>query len=104
VQQESNWRGIPSVIWHTKRTAPAPLYLLSRLVRNSGNRVVVTGEGSDEVLGGYDIFKETKFRRFWESQPNSRMRRSCSVVIAPNAFQAILVTIRKVVFRTSEYR
>ncbi len=68
----------PDVIWHTEkpvlRTAPAPLYLLSRLVRNSGYKVVVTGEGSDEILGGYDIFKENKIRRFWESQPNSRMR------------------------------
>jgi asparagine synthase (glutamine-hydrolysing) len=68
----------PDVIWHTEkpvlRTAPAPLYLLSRLVRNSGYKVVVTGEGSDEVLGGYDIFKETKIRRFWESQPDSTMR------------------------------
>jgi len=68
----------PDVIWHTEkpvlRTAPAPLYLLSRLVRNSGYKVVVTGEGSDEVLGGYDIFKENKVRRFWKSQPNSKMR------------------------------
>jgi asparagine synthase (glutamine-hydrolysing) len=68
----------PEVIWHTEkpvlRTAPAPLYLLSRLVRNSGFKVVVTGEGADEMLGGYDIFKESKIRRFWESQPDSKMR------------------------------
>jgi asparagine synthase (glutamine-hydrolysing) len=68
----------PDVIWHTEkpvlRTAPAPLYLLSQLVRNSGYKVVVTGEGSDEVLGGYDIFKETKIRHFWQSQPDSKMR------------------------------
>jgi asparagine synthase (glutamine-hydrolysing) len=68
----------PEVIWHTEkpvlRTAPAPLYLLSRLVRNSGFKVVVTGEGADEMLGGYDIFKETKIRRFWESQPDSKIR------------------------------
>jgi asparagine synthase (glutamine-hydrolysing) len=68
----------PEVIWHTEkpvlRTAPAPLYLLSRLVRSSGYKVVVTGEGSDEVLGGYDIFKENKIRRFWESQPDSKIR------------------------------
>jgi asparagine synthase (glutamine-hydrolysing) len=68
----------PDVVWHTEkpvlRTAPAPLYLLSRLVRKSGYKVVVTGEGSDEMLGGYDIFKETKIRRFWESQPESKMR------------------------------
>jgi len=68
----------PDVIWHTEkpvlRTAPAPMYLLSRLVQKCGYKVVVTGEGADEVLGGYDIFKETKIRRFWQSQPDSRMR------------------------------
>jgi asparagine synthase (glutamine-hydrolysing) len=68
----------PDVVWHTEkpvlRTAPAPMYLLSRLVRKCGYKVVVTGEGADEVLGGYDIFKETKIRRFWESQPDSRRR------------------------------
>jgi len=35
---------------------------------------VLTGEGSDEMLGGYDIFKETKIREFWRAQPESRMR------------------------------
>jgi asparagine synthase (glutamine-hydrolysing) len=68
----------PDVILHTEkpvlRTAPAPMYLLSRLVRKSGYKVVVTGEGADEVLGGYDIFKETKIRRFWESRPDSMSR------------------------------
>lgn len=58
----------PEVIWHTEtavlRTAPAPLFLLSRLVRDSGFKVVLTGEGADEILGGYDIFKEAKIRAF----------------------------------------
>ena len=68
----------PEIIWHTEqpilRTAPAPLFLLSRLVRDSGYKVVVTGEGADEVLGGYDIFKEAKIRRFWGRVPESRLR------------------------------
>jgi asparagine synthase (glutamine-hydrolysing) len=68
----------PDAIWHTEkpvlRTAPAPLYLLSRLVRDSGYKVVVTGEGSDEILGGYDIFKEDKIRRFWAAHPDSKLR------------------------------
>ena len=68
----------PDVIRHTEqpvlRTAPAPLYLLSKLVRDSGFKVVLTGEGADEMLGGYDIFKEAKIRRFWGRNPNSRMR------------------------------
>lgn len=68
----------PEVIWHTEkpilRTAPAPLYLLSRLVRESGYKVVLTGEGSDEILAGYDIFKEAKVRRFLERYPHSKVR------------------------------
>jgi asparagine synthase (glutamine-hydrolysing) len=68
----------PSVVWHAEkpmlRTAPAPLFLLSRLVHGDDCKVVVTGEGADEVLGGYDIFKEAKIRRFWARQPGSKFR------------------------------
>jgi asparagine synthase (glutamine-hydrolysing) len=68
----------PEVVWHTEqpilRTAPAPLYMLARLVRSSGFKVVLTGEGSDEVFGGYDIFKEAKIRRFWARNLNSSWR------------------------------
>lgn len=68
----------PSVIWHTEkpilRTAPAPLYILSELVRNHGYKVVLTGEGADEMFGGYDIFKETKIRRFCAARPESTFR------------------------------
>jgi len=35
---------------------------------------VLTGEGADELLLGYDIFKETKIRRFWSTQPDSKWR------------------------------
>lgn len=68
----------PDVIWHTEtpvlRTAPAPLFLLSALVRRHGLKVVLTGEGADEFLGGYDIFKEAMIRRFWARQPSSTIR------------------------------
>jgi asparagine synthase (glutamine-hydrolysing) len=68
----------PDVVWHAERpllrAAPAPLFLLSRLVRQSGYKVVVTGEGADEVLGGYDIFREAKVRLFWSRNPDSALR------------------------------
>jgi len=71
-------RVFPDVIAHTERpilrTAPAPLYLLSQLVRNSGIKVVLTGEGADEMFAGYDIFREAKIRRFWARQPQSDRR------------------------------
>ena len=48
-----------------------PLFLLSRLVRESGIKVVLTGEGADEMFAGYDLFREAKVRRFWGRQPAS---------------------------------
>ncbi|MBL7972905.1 MAG: asparagine synthase (glutamine-hydrolyzing) [Prolixibacteraceae bacterium] len=65
-------------IWHTEfpilRTSPTPMFLLSKKVRESGIKVVITGEGADEFLGGYNIFKEAKIRRFWAKEPNSKIR------------------------------
>jgi asparagine synthase (glutamine-hydrolysing) len=56
------------------RTSPAPLFLLSRAVRDAGMKVVLTGEGADEVFAGYNIFKEMKVRRFWARGPESECR------------------------------
>jgi asparagine synthase (glutamine-hydrolysing) len=68
----------PRLIRHAEvpvlRTAPVPMMLLSQRVREEGFKVVLTGEGADEVFGGYDIFKEAKVRRFWARQPGSTMR------------------------------
>jgi asparagine synthase (glutamine-hydrolysing) len=66
------------VVWFAEkpmiRTAPGPLFLLSQLVRDNNIKVVLTGEGADEVFGGYGIFKEDKIRRFWVKFPNSQCR------------------------------
>ncbi len=71
-------RIFPDVIWHTEtpllRTAPAPMFLLSQLVHEHHLKVVITGEGADEILGGYDIFKEMAIRRFWARYPDSQLR------------------------------
>jgi asparagine synthase (glutamine-hydrolysing) len=68
----------PQVIWHCEipilRTSPAPMFLLSRLVHDHHFKVVMTGEGADEFLAGYDIFKEDRIRRFWAQEPNSLKR------------------------------
>ncbi|TCR64636.1 asparagine synthase (glutamine-hydrolyzing) [Bosea sp. BK604] len=68
----------PEVIRFTERpilrTAPAPLYKLSGLVREARLKVVLTGEGADEIFAGYDIFKEARVRRFCGRQPGSRIR------------------------------
>ncbi|MGZ5007774.1 MAG: asparagine synthase (glutamine-hydrolyzing) [Methylobacter sp.] len=68
----------PATIFHAEtailRTAPTPMRQLSGLVRASGYKVVLTGEGADEALGGYDLFKEAKIRQFWARHPESEWR------------------------------
>ena len=56
------------------RTALVPMLKLSGLVREYGLKVVLTGEGADELFGGYDIFREAKLRRFWARDPSSELR------------------------------
>jgi asparagine synthase (glutamine-hydrolysing) len=69
---------VPDVIWHTEipllRLSPVPLFMLSKLVNQSGFRVVLTGEGADEIFGGYNIFRETLIRAFWAKYPESTAR------------------------------
>jgi len=66
------------VVWHAEtpllRTAPSPLYALSALVRRENYKVVLTGEGADEVFVGYDIHREAKVRAFWARRPADRRR------------------------------
>lgn len=68
----------PQVIWHSEipilRTAPVPMFCLSKKVRENNIKVVITGEGADEMLAGYDIFKEGIIREFWSREPNSKYR------------------------------
>lgn len=82
----------PDVIRHVEtpltRTAPVPMYLLSRLAHQHNYKVVLTGEGADEFLGGYDIFKEDKIRRFWAREPSSKRR--------PLLFQKLYPEINRV--------
>jgi asparagine synthase (glutamine-hydrolysing) len=78
VTREDIARAFPDVIRHAERpilrTAPAPLFLLSKLVQDAGIKVVLTGEGADEQFAGYDLFREAKVRRFWGREPQSAWR------------------------------
>jgi asparagine synthase (glutamine-hydrolysing) len=69
---------LPDVVRHAEqvliRSAPAPMLALSREVRRSGGKVVLTGEGSDELLFGYDLYREARARLFWARQPASTLR------------------------------
>jgi len=43
-------------------------------VRDNNIKVVITGEASDEILFGYDSYKELKLLRFWAKAPQSSVR------------------------------
>lgn len=77
----------PDVVRHAEtpilRAAPAPLHILSRLVRDSGFKVVVSGEGADEMLGGYDIFREARVREFFGRDPHSARRSDAAQLLYP---------------------
>ncbi|MDA8090601.1 MAG: asparagine synthase (glutamine-hydrolyzing) [Nitrospiraceae bacterium] len=81
----------PDVVWHCEkpllRTAPGPLFLLSGLVRESGLKVVMTGEGADEVFAGYNIFREAKIRKFCSDRPGSTRRRMLFSRLYPYIFK-----------------
>lgn len=68
----------PEAVYHFERpvfrTAPIPLYLLAQKVRESDIRVVLTGEAADEILWGYDSYKELKLLEFWSKDPSSKYR------------------------------
>jgi asparagine synthase (glutamine-hydrolysing) len=78
VAREDIAAAFPATVFATERpllrTAPAPLYLLAKLVRASGIKVVLTGEGADEMFAGYDLFREARVRRFWAREPRSQRR------------------------------
>jgi len=71
-------RVLPEVVYHAERpilrTASAPLFLLSKLVRECGIKAVLTGEGADELFAGYDLFREAKVRRYWAREATSQRR------------------------------
>jgi asparagine synthase (glutamine-hydrolysing) len=78
VTAEAIAAGFRRAIWHTEtpilRTAPIPLMLLAAAVRDARYKVVLTGEGADEVFAGYDLFREAKIRRWIAKHPRSEWR------------------------------
>ncbi|MCL7489545.1 MAG: asparagine synthase (glutamine-hydrolyzing) [Desulfobulbaceae bacterium] len=78
ITYESVESNLLDAVYHTERpifrTAPVPLFLLSKKVHNNDIKVVLTGEGADEILFGYDSFKELKLLDFWSKNISSTCR------------------------------
>ena len=69
-------------VWHSETPMVnghgAAKFLLSRAVRDAGLKVVFTGEGSDELLGGYATFRRDALLH----HPNGRSRADTDALIA----------------------
>jgi asparagine synthase (glutamine-hydrolysing) len=79
VSPEDFWGALPQLIWHEDEPLAHPssvaLYFVS-LLASRHVKVVLTGEGSDEMLAGYDRYRKTVFNlalgaRYRASVPSS---------------------------------
>ena len=65
-------------VWHSERsfynTLGVAKYLMSQRVHECGYKSVVTGEGSDELFGGYAAFKRDMFLHGINDEPESVRR------------------------------
>lgn len=52
-----------------------PHYLLSGLVRSKHYKVVYTGDGADEILGGYDCYRQDYIRQWGNDKTDAELRR-----------------------------
>jgi asparagine synthase (glutamine-hydrolysing) len=77
----------PEAVYHaevpTFRSAFIPMFLLSRLTREAGIKVVLSGEGADEAYLGYDLFKETLLRAAW-AESDEELRRDRLMRLYPH--------------------
>lgn len=76
-------------LWHTERTVYNTLsvakYLMSRHVKAAGYKVVLTGEGSDELFAGYPSFRRDLFVHGLEYLPADERRRWQAMLGRSNA-------------------
>lgn len=96
-------------LWHTERTIYNTLavakFLMSRHVRDARYKVVVTGEGSDELFAGYPAFRNDLFvhgldhlpeaeRREWEQALHERNALFKGAMLAENEIRDRALTER----------
>ncbi|EZG81605.1 asparagine synthetase [Gregarina niphandrodes] len=80
---------IPELIWHLETYDPfsiraaIPMYILARTVRSAGVKVILSGEGADEIFGGYlyfhsapsaEDFRQETIRRLFDCHLSDGLR------------------------------
>ncbi|KAF3058702.1 Asparagine synthetase [glutamine-hydrolyzing] 2 [Daldinia childiae] len=79
---EDGLNALSDVIYHletydvTTIRASTPMYLLSRKIKAMGIKMVLSGEGSDEIFGGYLYFHAAPDKRLFMKRPSAESRTS----------------------------
>lgn len=72
---------IKKLIWHletydvTSVRASTPMYFLAKAISEKGIKVVLSGEGADEIFGGYLYFKNAPSAKAFQKETIRRVRR-----------------------------
>jgi asparagine synthase (glutamine-hydrolysing) len=100
VSREQFFDALPQLIWHEDEPiawpSSVPLYFVARLARERV-KVVLTGEGSDETLGGYARYaftlKNASLDRYYRGMVPGTVRRQIRNAIQDSAW--ISATVRR---------
>jgi len=89
IKQSDIAENFAEAIWHSETVFSnghgVSKFLLSRAVRDAGYKVVYTGEGSDEILGGYVHFRTDMLRHNAQGQDPTDVERLLKQLEAANA-------------------
>ncbi len=96
VTPDDFFAALPQLIWHEDEPlahpSSIPLYFVAQLAAQRV-RVVLTGEGSDELLAGYDKYRKTIVNltcgRLWHNAVPAAVRRSVRQMIAAHTASAL---------------
>jgi asparagine synthase (glutamine-hydrolysing) len=88
IRQADIAENFADAIWHSETLFSnghgVSKFLLSRAVRNAGYKVVYTGEGSDEIFGGYVHFRSDMLQHNSGDQDPAEVRRLLAELEAAN--------------------
>ena len=96
VSQRDLAEAFPDALWHAETLIVngqgVAKYLLSRAVRDAKIKVVFTGEGADEILGGYPPFRRDLLLHNAEQQPPEDVEKLLAELEATNQVSRGLLT------------